>query len=129
PPTRRRSRSSIRKASPRIKTYIGCGNSGSRSLFFGARCRGGGIIMSGRIVRALVLASIAVTTSHAARAGCAYPKEFQLAYSDTGSYDIVFPANADIAVSAGVIGRLWQPGERATTGENTGGGCPDSMWL
>src|SRR6185436_4438358 len=52
-----------------------------------------------------------------------------LAYSDTGSYDIVFPANADIDVGAGVIGRLWQPGERATTGENTGGGCPDSMWL
>jgi hypothetical protein len=86
--------------------------------------------MKGKIVLALAVSAVAVIGSSPVNAGCSpASKEFQLAYGDSGSFDIFFPAGADTDVNAGIIGRLWQPGARATTGESTGGGCPDSMWV
>jgi hypothetical protein len=86
--------------------------------------------MKGKIVLALAVSAVAVIASSPVNAGCSpASKEFSLAYSDTGNYDIFFPAGADTDVNAGIIGRLWQPGARATTSESSGGGCPDSMWV
>lgn len=85
--------------------------------------------MKGKIFSALVIAVAAAITTGPANAGCANPKDFSLAYGDSGNFDVVFQATDDTTVTGAVIGRLWQPGARATTGDETATGCADNLWL
>lgn len=98
--------------------------------------------MKNKIFVALVIVAAAVIAAGPANAGCApSSKEFALYGGDNGAFDLFLQAAHaepgtlapraadDSTISGAVIGRHWQPGARATTGENTGGGCPDDMWL
>jgi hypothetical protein len=85
--------------------------------------------MKGKIIVALAAAAVALTATGPVNAGCNPTKEFAtLGFADN-SYVINFQATDDQNVAGAVIGRLWQAGQRATTGESTGGGCPDDVWL
>lgn len=85
--------------------------------------------MKGKTFLALAVLAVAVVASGPANAGCNPSKEFSLAFFDSGNYDLVIPAGADADVAAGVIGRLWAPGAYTTTGDQSGLGCPDTLWL
>jgi hypothetical protein len=86
--------------------------------------------MKGKIFGALAIAAVAVIATGPVQAGCSpASKEFSLGYGDSGNFDLVFPASANSDISTAVIGHIWQPGAFATTGDLSGGGCNDTLWL
>lgn len=85
--------------------------------------------MKGKIFAALAIAALAVSATTSVNAGCNPSKEFWLAFTDVGSQYINFNVGEEQDINGAVIGHVWQPGARATTGDTSGGGCPDNTWL
>jgi hypothetical protein len=85
--------------------------------------------MNGKIALTLAALAVAVMAGGPVSAGCNPSKEFQLAFGDSGNFDIFFPADADINVTGAVIGHIWTPGARATTGDQSLASCDDFLWL